>query len=75
MQSVMFSIFDPFCELAVIIGGFLNAATSSLKRVTGRIFKISVFREASKNLAFDNLSNYEFFSTTSTYAENTGLTL
>jgi hypothetical protein len=35
-----------------VIGGFLNAATSSLKRVTERIFK-----EASKNLVFDFLIN------------------
>ncbi len=35
-----------------VTGGFLNAATSSLKRITG-----SVFKEASKNLAFDFLRN------------------
>jgi hypothetical protein len=36
-----------------IIGGFLYAATSSMKRVTGRIFTISgVFIEASQNLSF-----------------------
>jgi hypothetical protein len=36
-----------------IIGGFLYAATSSLKRVSGRIFTISsVFIEASQNLSF-----------------------
>jgi hypothetical protein len=33
-------------------GGFLNAATSSLKRVTGNIFKISVFKEASQYFIF-----------------------
>ncbi len=39
-------------------GRFLNAATSSLKRVTGRTFKISVsVFKGSKNLAFDFLSN------------------
>jgi hypothetical protein len=38
--------------------GFLNAATSSLNRVTGRILKlVSVFKEASKILAFDFHSN------------------
>jgi hypothetical protein len=36
-----------------VIGRFLNAATSSLKRATGRILKISVFKEERKNLAFD----------------------
>jgi hypothetical protein len=33
-------------------GGFLNAATISLKRITGRIFKtskVSVFKEASQH--------------------------
>jgi hypothetical protein len=37
-----------------IIGGFLNAATSFLKRVSVRIFKICkcVFIKASKNLNF-----------------------
>jgi hypothetical protein len=36
----------------------MNAATSSFKRVTGGIFKISkIFKEASKNLSLDFLSN------------------
>jgi hypothetical protein len=36
----------------MITGGFMNAATSSLKRVTGRILKlVSVFKEANKNFA------------------------
>jgi hypothetical protein len=39
-------------------GGFLIAATITLKRATGRIFKLaSVFKEASQNLAFDFLGN------------------
>jgi hypothetical protein len=43
-----------------VTGGFLNTATSSLNRVTGRILKIStvsVFKEASKNFAFYFLCN------------------
>ncbi len=43
-----------------VTGGFLNAVTRSLKKVTGRIFKyylVSVFKEAIKNLAFGFLSN------------------
>jgi hypothetical protein len=62
-----------------VTGRFLNAATSSLKRVIGRTFKISkCFKEASKNLGFDFLSNKDKtkFKTTSAYTESgTDLTL
>jgi hypothetical protein len=60
-----------------IVGGFLNAAASSLKRVTGRIFKISKCFQRSnyrKNLAFDFLSNKDH-KTTSAYTESTDSTL
>jgi len=41
-----------------VTGDFLNAATSSLKRVTGGTFKIrKCFQRSSKNLAFHFLSN------------------
>jgi hypothetical protein len=50
-----FSLSSPSYETIYrITGGFLNAATSILKRVSVRIFKICkcVFIEASKNLNF-----------------------
>ena len=41
-----------------ITGGFLNAETSSLKRLTGRIFKISkCFKEATQDFIFHFLHN------------------
>jgi hypothetical protein len=50
---------QPGCGASfTVTGGFLNAATSSSKGVTGRILKIStvtVFKEASNNLSFDFL--------------------
>jgi hypothetical protein len=36
-----------------ITGGFLYAATSNFKRVTGRVFTISVFLEQAKTLSFN----------------------
>jgi hypothetical protein len=38
-----------------VTGGFLNAATITLKRVIGRI--LVFFKEARKNLAFDYFSS------------------
>ncbi len=49
----LFKIISGYGTVYRITGGFLNAAKSSLKRVTGRIFTIrKCFIEASQNLMF-----------------------
>jgi hypothetical protein len=59
-----------------VTGEFLNAATSSLKRVTGRILKlVSVFKEASQDFIFHFLHNKaaKNLKTICAYAESTDL--
>jgi hypothetical protein len=57
VYGTIFRITTGYGASFTVTGGFLNAATITLKR-DGRIFKLaSVFKEARKNLAFDYLGN------------------